>query len=230
MQHGSQPGALGDRDHARRLVQERLDAADQPEPDVRDAHGDPQPPRVVAWEAQREQPPRVARRGADQLLRVGVAADDLVHHDDVGGVNESLLLGEVAVEPLDSLLHARLPRKRPGLFVVAVRELDDRRALDAVLQELELDRADTAAHFQRRPRHTACRQLVDEPLGGVVEPALAIAPRVAAGEPRPEEPLVPGRAAPAHRVESRRGSAEAVRPPRWPRTPSTVGTSPRPAA
>ena len=46
--------------------------------------------------------------GADEEVRVGIAADDPMHHHDVGRVDAGLALGEIAVTPLDSLLGSRL--------------------------------------------------------------------------------------------------------------------------
>ena len=58
--------------------------------------------------------------GPDEEVRVGIAAHDPMHDDDVGRVDAGFALGEISVTPLDSLLGSRLAGEGARLLVVAV--------------------------------------------------------------------------------------------------------------
>jgi two-component system, response regulator PdtaR len=140
---------------------------------------------------------------ADEQLRIGVAADDAVHDDHVGGLDRSFFLGEVAVAPFDPRLGAGLCREGLRLLVVAVRELDDHRSLRSAAQELEIEAADAAADLEHaRAVDAALGELVHEPLPGHVEPVLPVALRITSCLPGSEETVVGGAATVAHGEES----------------------------
>ncbi len=141
--------------------------------------------------------------GADEQLRVGVAADDPVHDDHVSRLDGRLLLGEVAVAPLDPRLGPGLCREGLRLLVVAVRQLDDHGSLRSASEQLEIDRADAAADFEHaRTVDAALGQLGHQPPRGLVEPVLPVSPRVPARLPGSEEAVVGGAATGAHGQQS----------------------------
>jgi AmiR/NasT family two-component response regulator len=137
----------------------------------------------------------VPSSGADEQLRIGVAADDAVHDDHVGGLDRCFLFGEVTVAPFDPRLGAGLCREGLSLLVVSVRQLDDHSPLRSVAQQLETEVADAAADLEHaRTVDAAPGELVNQTLRGLVEAVLPVSPRVPACLPRSEEPVV-GRAA-----------------------------------
>jgi AmiR/NasT family two-component response regulator len=141
--------------------------------------------------------------GADEQLRIGVAADDAVHDDHVGGLDRCFFLGEVAVAPFDPRLGAGLGREGPGLLVVTVRQLDDQRSRGAAAEELEIEVADAAAYLEDgRAVDTARGELVHEPLRGRVEPVFPIALRITSCLSGSEETVVGGTTTGAHGTES----------------------------
>jgi hypothetical protein len=71
--------------------------AEQPIPEVADGGDDPRPPSVHRVN-QAIQAPRLCGGSPDEGTRVGVAADHAVEGDDVGRLNLSGELGEVAME------------------------------------------------------------------------------------------------------------------------------------
>src|SRR5206468_3749221 len=79
----AQARSLGRRFHPRERMLVRAEAATpQPEPYV-DRSKSPSDPAPLLWHRQREHAVRPRSGGADELIRVGVAADDAVHEDDV---------------------------------------------------------------------------------------------------------------------------------------------------
>jgi len=141
--------------------------------------------------------------GADEQLRIGIAADDPVHDDQVGRLDRSLVLGEVAVATLDPRLRAGLCRECLRLFVVTVRQLDDHRPRRSPPEQLEIDAADPAADFEHaRSVDAALGELVHQPLRGPVETLFPIALRIEACLPGSEEPVVGGATTGAHGEES----------------------------
>jgi hypothetical protein len=117
--HRPETVTLGRAHDLRRGMHERLDSAGQSAPEVSGPKSKPHPPDV-ARKAECEQAPGVPRRGADQEIRVGVAADDAMHDHDVRRVNLLLLLHEVSVPSLDPPLGSGLAGERARLFVIAV--------------------------------------------------------------------------------------------------------------
>jgi two-component system, response regulator PdtaR len=141
--------------------------------------------------------------GADEQLRIGVAADDAVHDDHVGGIDRCFLLGEVAVAPFDQRLGAGLGREGLGLLVVTVRQLDDHRSLRSAAEELEIEVADAASDLEHaRTVNAALGELVHKPPRGRVEPALPVALRIASCLSGSEEAVVGRAATGAHSAES----------------------------
>ena len=133
--------------------------------------------------------------GADEQLRVGIAADDAVHDDHVGRLDRGFLHGEVSMASLDPRLHAGLCREGPRIFVVAVRQFDHHRSLRSLSEELEIDGAYAAADFEHACTVDAVLgELVHQPPRGLIEPVLPVALRIAACLTGSEEPVV-GRAA-----------------------------------
>jgi AmiR/NasT family two-component response regulator len=141
--------------------------------------------------------------GADEQLRIGVAADDAVHDDHVGGIDRCFLLGEVAVAPFDPRRGAGLCREGLRLLVVTIRQLDDHRSLRSAAEELEIEVADAPADLEHaRTVNPSLGELVHKPLRGRVEPALPVALRIASCLSGSEEAVVGRAATGAHSAES----------------------------
>jgi two-component system, response regulator PdtaR len=132
--------------------------------------------------------------GADEQLRIGVAADDAVHDDHVGEFDRCFLFGEVTVAPFDPRLGAGLCREGLSLLVVSVRQLDDHRPLRSAAEQLETEVADAANLQHTRTVDAAPSELVHQTLRGLVESVLPVSPRAPACLPGSEEAVV-GRAA-----------------------------------
>jgi AmiR/NasT family two-component response regulator len=141
--------------------------------------------------------------GADEQVRVGVAADDAMHDDHVGGLERCFLLSEVAVAPFDPRVGAGLGREGLGLLVVTVRQLDHHRSLRSAAEELEIKVADAAADLEHaRTVDPALDELVHKPLRGRVEPVLPVTLRITSCLSGSEEAVVGGAATSAHGAES----------------------------
>src|SRR5207237_3151433 len=109
---------------------------------------------------------------------------------------------EVAEPPLDPCLETRLAKQLRGERLVLRRELDVRRVGGAGLQELELDRAGSAADLEHRiALDASAGEEVDDPPCRAVEPAPPVPADVAPRGPLAEDPPVAGRcAATRHRT------------------------------
>ena len=202
VEHGPQSGRFGSAEHAGGRVDPTFDAARQAEPDVRDPEAEPHPPGVP-WEAQSEQSTCVSPGRTHERLGIRIATDDPVHDDHVGRLHPCFLLGEIPVLSLDPLLHALFARKDVRLFVVAARQLDDRRTLGAASQQIEVDRANASPDLQhRRACHASRRQLLDEPSACLVEALAPVAARIATGSALAEGLVVAACAAAVHRRKS----------------------------
>ena len=94
---------------------------------------------------------RVRRRRAEQALVVRVAADDPVHHDDVGWLDAVRIRGDVVLAALDArLVDTGLAQQPASLALVGGRELEAHRVRRTTLEQLELDLADPAADLEHR--------------------------------------------------------------------------------
>src|SRR5438067_1752521 len=144
--HGREPHPRRRPEDSLVRVDERLEPIHQPEPRIDCVPADANPP-VVPREAQSEQPLRVLRRRADERLRIGIAAHDTVHDHDVRGIDIAFELDEIAVPPRNPVLQPVLGEQLCSFPVVLLRELDDSGLARSGLEQLDLDRADAAAHL-----------------------------------------------------------------------------------
>src|ERR1039457_3958845 len=134
------------------------------------------PPRLP-WKAQHQHLPRVRSRHPDELWHVGIAADDAIHDDDVGGFNVGIRLGEVHQLPLNAILKASLTEQVAGSRLISRRHLNAHRPGYPRLEQFDLDSADTAANLeQRQALHTVQLQELDDASRGCVEPPELIPP------------------------------------------------------
>src|SRR5262245_46764437 len=167
-----------------------LDLSHRP-PEIEGRHEEPGRD-VAGREAQDDPPPRVLRRGADELVGLGVTADDPVHDDDVGRLDGLSRGDEVRDPPLGAVVEPVLAQELPRLVLVPGRELDVRRVGRTGLEKLDLDRADAAADLEHgavRPRE------LDEPASRLAEPAAAVPACVLPCLALAEDGFVAGRAA-----------------------------------
>jgi AmiR/NasT family two-component response regulator len=179
-------------------VHVRLEAVDEPEPGVDRVPPNSNPPNI-AREAQSQQPPSVQGSRSHERLRIRIAADHAVHHDDVGRVDLVLEFDEVAVASSHAALQAILREQRGRLPVVLLGELDHRRVACPGLQELDLDRADTAADLEHVCiRHPTLGQAVHDQTRGLVEPLAPVAARITPRQALAEDLPVAGSTTGAH--------------------------------
>src|SRR5207248_417148 len=125
--------------------------------------------------------------GADERVYVRVAADDAVHDDDVVRIRR--LRDEVADAALDAVAQPALGEQLLRFLLVLAGELDVGGAFRAGGEQLELDRAHTAADLEHRRAGHVAREL-HEIAGSPAHAAPAVAPRVEPRLLRAEHPLV----------------------------------------
>ena len=94
-------------------------------------------------------------RRAEQPLVVGVAADDAVQNDDVGGLDGCRIAAMSCSRRSTRSSSPASRASRAASAVVGRRELEVHRARGAALEQLELDLADAAADLEHRRPSTA---------------------------------------------------------------------------
>ena len=101
--------------------------------------------------------------------------------------------------PRNPVLQPVLLEQLRRLPVVLLGELDDGRLPRSGLEQLDLDRADAAAHLEHgRVGDAALGQAIDDRARGLVEPLPAIAACVAPRQALAEDLAVPGSTTGAH--------------------------------
>src|SRR5258708_7557652 len=106
----------------------------------------------LLWIGQEQTPPRAFSSRTNKRVDIGVTTDNSVHDDDV--VRFARLHDEVADAALDAVADASLRRELQRLFLVLAGELDVGGSLGPGREQLELDRANTAADLEDgRARH-----------------------------------------------------------------------------
>ena len=202
LSHRREPRATSRAEDCAVRVDVRLEPVDEPEPGIDGVPADPDPPGL-ARKAQRQQPPGMERGRTNERLRVGIAADHAVHDHDVRRLDDVTNLDEVAV-PADHPAFELVLREQAGRLLVVLRgQLDHGRLPCTGLEELDVDRPDSAADLEHsRVRDPALGDPVDDPLRRLVEPLPTVAARVPTGLPLAEDPAVPRSTAAAHVPQS----------------------------
>jgi hypothetical protein len=157
--------------------------------------------QALAWEAHDQVTPRPLGRPADERFRIGVTADHAVHDHRVGRLHVLAVGGNVVHPVVPAVLETRLAHERARLRFPVRRELDVHGPGSAGLQELDLERADTAADLEHgRSLDTARAKEVDDPLLVVSEPFPAVTAGLSPRRLLTEERVVAARnvAAAAH--------------------------------
>src|SRR5262245_890972 len=119
-----------------------------------------------------------------------------MEYDHVRGLDPGRIGGDVVNAAIRPVGQAGLAQQLPGLVLVPGRELEVHRAGDAALEQLDLDRADSAADLEHRgvPDAPPLEEVHHLP-SGLVEAALAVPPGEAGGEPGSGEAVAPARLA-----------------------------------
>jgi AmiR/NasT family two-component response regulator len=169
LMHRLQTRSVGGGKDPRWRMHEGPEVVDGPEPDVDDVPTEPKPPGV-ARETEHEEPACVAPGRADEQIGIRIAADDTVHHHHVGWFDLGLRNHEIAVYAPDSLREAAFGEQCCGFLVVALGDLDDRRLLRTLFEQLDVDRADPSADLEHaRALDPPLGELVHHPTRGLVE-------------------------------------------------------------
>jgi len=139
-------------------------------------HDHPTPPPLLRI-AHHQKLPRVIRGRALETRQVGIAANHAVHDDDVGSGDLTGGVDEIHHPALDSIHKAGLAQQLGGALFIGGCQLHADRALEACLQELDLNGANAAAHFEQRAAPDALLlQKLGDAQRGRIEATTAIAP------------------------------------------------------
>src|SRR5215211_6002432 len=198
-QDGAKAALLEDREHRRRWMDEGSKVlAESTGEEVR--AGDKHPREGISWRvAEDHEPPRVIGRRSEQPSVIGVAADDPVEHDDVGGLDR-VGVGRAVVEaPGHSLLEPVLAEQLPPLLLVRRRKLEVDGPGGAALQQRKPDLAHAATEVEdRRAINSAGVEERDHSPRRLVEAFLPIPRRDATREPLAEDLVASARVAATH--------------------------------
>ena len=85
---------------------------------------------------------------AAEMSASASGADNAVEDDDIVRRNKARLCHEVADAPLQAVAESVLGEQLRGRVLVVIRELDDRSAEGAVLEQLEGERSDTSSNVK----------------------------------------------------------------------------------
>jgi hypothetical protein len=169
--------------------------------------GDEKPrDRVAGRTAEDAEAACVARGGSEQLLVVGIAADDPVQDDDVGRLDPVRMGGDIVETPLRPSLESGLTEQLPCLVRLPRREFEVDRALRAPFQQLDLDLADASADLKHgRSLDSPLLEKLDHSARRLVEALVAVSPRHATSKAWGEEAVTPARVGAARHTGDCRG-------------------------